>query len=821
MSTLLRDRELHPFPMRLTIENALEDSFVAGNACKFDNPLPPSVSSTIAIAMSCDGQTFATTHGDHTVKVFDFISGEQIRMFSGHPRTPWTIKYHPTDPNIIASGCLGYEVRVWHIERNVCLNLNTYSQTIISLAFHPNGYFIAVACGMSIQLWDWQNSTGEIEGTFPIVPTKPNTTGMLPETSLSGTKESANGETEGNQEVSEPENPINWRGITHTRNIRAVLFHPSGDYIFAVAPDSPKQAVEELAHCRLYACEFSALLNVDTVPLWGSPSTHTNSSTSTSTSSASNKNDNTPINTATTEMNRSYEEDQLEDLVVLEDPIFPLKLSSCRVLIPQIHLYSDGGIDVSKDGRYLITCARVSVPPAVTNDLFSQRSTSILSPSTPSHPPMAAYKPVTGRSSQGPGEIPLPPLFSAHQRGTERPLNVPVTSSRSPLPPPPPVASDSSGLRATSPGVLSFASLRSTMSAFTQRAGLSSLGGGGGLSSSGSSGSDFRSVPSSTPSGQNSTHHSPLPATAAMVSAPVTPGANVTSGAYTPPAPPAGHEPSPVTHTLTSPQGDTNTDSAMNAMNPPHTPTQQPSLQGQITPNGENHQLGGLLGQMSLSPSRQRDIDGTPKVIDMVTKRSGHSNQNSAENTPYKTVYDNQAQHTPERGSNATDNADNREMYASFKGYVREAQTRKIQQCHMHKMMSRAGAGQMRGWRTEDHLCVFELNFTSQGIISKPTLLNSKRMPGGLMKAVTSAKLSGTCRYALIGYGVRVSGQVPDHPRRHAACEVVSVHEEHMPSVTVMSDFEDEVNIAQFHPMPGHGVVYGTKRGKIRTFGKA
>lgn len=38
---------------------------------------------------------------------------------------------------------------------------------------------------------------------------------------------------------------------------------------------------------------------------------------------------------------------------------------------------------------------------------------------------------------------------------------------------------------------------------------------------------------------------------------------------------------------------------------------------------------------------------------------------------------------------------------------------------------------------------------------------------GGLMKAVTSAKLSGTCRYALIGYGVRVGGQVPDHSRRY------------------------------------------------------
>lgn len=29
-----------------------------------------------------------------------------------------------------------------------------------------------------------------------------------------------------------------------------------------------------------------------------------------------------------------------------------------------------------------------------------------------------------------------------------------------------------------------------------------------------------------------------------------------------------------------------------------------------------------------------------------------------------------------------------------------------------------------------------------------------------------------------------------------------------------------QVNIAQFHPFAGHGIVYGTKRGKIRTFSK-
>ena len=107
---LLKERERGQVQMQQSVENALEDSFISGNAEQFDNSMPRSVSSTIAIAMASDGLTFATTHGDHTVKVFDFRSGTQIRNFSGHPRTPWTLKYHPMDSNIIASGCLGFQV---------------------------------------------------------------------------------------------------------------------------------------------------------------------------------------------------------------------------------------------------------------------------------------------------------------------------------------------------------------------------------------------------------------------------------------------------------------------------------------------------------------------------------------------------------------------------------------------------------------------------------------------------------------------------------------------------------------------------------------
>jgi activator-of-BECN1-regulated-autophagy protein 1 len=37
-------------------------------------------------------------------------------------------------------------------------------------------------------------------------------------------------------------------------------------------------------------------------------------------------------------------------------------------------------------------------------------------------------------------------------------------------------------------------------------------------------------------------------------------------------------------------------------------------------------------------------------------------------------------------------------------------------------------------------------------------------------------------------------------------------------TVSVLLDEDDEVNIAQFHPIPGNGIVYGTKRGKVKAF---
>lgn len=95
------------------------------------------------------------------------------------------------------------QVRVWHIVANSCLNILRLDASIISLAFHPCGEYIAVASGACIEVWRWNKATDRC-----------------------------------------------FHSVKHMRNIRAVIFHPVGDYLLVAAPDSPKQQHETSTHCR-------------------------------------------------------------------------------------------------------------------------------------------------------------------------------------------------------------------------------------------------------------------------------------------------------------------------------------------------------------------------------------------------------------------------------------------------------------------------------------------------------------------------------------------------------------------------------------------
>jgi len=120
-----------------------------------ERPSSSKAVSTISIAFSPDSHTMASTHGDHTVKITCCSSGILLQTLEGHPRTPWTVKYHPADSTILASGCLGHQVRLWHWPDKVCLQMIRLEFAIISLSFHPTGNLLAVANGTRLHFWGY------------------------------------------------------------------------------------------------------------------------------------------------------------------------------------------------------------------------------------------------------------------------------------------------------------------------------------------------------------------------------------------------------------------------------------------------------------------------------------------------------------------------------------------------------------------------------------------------------------------------------------------------------------------------------------------
>ncbi|KAM0928170.1 hypothetical protein ACQ4PT_002312 [Festuca glaucescens] len=124
-------------------------------------PLMPPPRSTIAAAFSSDGKTLASTHGDHTVKIIDCQTGKCLKVLGGHRRTPWVVRYHPLHSDILASGSLDHEVRLWDANTSDCIGSQDFSRPIASIAFHARGEILAVASGHKLYIWNYNRRGSE------------------------------------------------------------------------------------------------------------------------------------------------------------------------------------------------------------------------------------------------------------------------------------------------------------------------------------------------------------------------------------------------------------------------------------------------------------------------------------------------------------------------------------------------------------------------------------------------------------------------------------------------------------------------------------
>ncbi|KAI4349322.1 hypothetical protein L6164_009924 [Bauhinia variegata] len=134
-------------------------------------PLLPPPRSTIAAAFSPDGKVLASTHGDHTVKIIDFETGSCLKVLIGHRRTPWVVRFHPLHPQILASGSLDQEVRLWDANTSECIVSHHFYRPIASIAFHAKGEILAVASGHKLYIWHY-NKRGEASSPTFVLKTR-------------------------------------------------------------------------------------------------------------------------------------------------------------------------------------------------------------------------------------------------------------------------------------------------------------------------------------------------------------------------------------------------------------------------------------------------------------------------------------------------------------------------------------------------------------------------------------------------------------------------------------------------------------------------
>ncbi|XP_074269114.1 uncharacterized protein LOC141592384 [Silene latifolia] len=134
-------------------------------------PLLPPPRSTIAATFSPDGKTLASTHGDHTVKIIDCLTGNCLKVLSGHRRTPWVVRFHPTCPGLLASGSLDHEVRLWDAYTADCIGSRDFYRPIASIAFHAKGELLAVASGHKLYIWHY-NRRGETSTPTIVLKTR-------------------------------------------------------------------------------------------------------------------------------------------------------------------------------------------------------------------------------------------------------------------------------------------------------------------------------------------------------------------------------------------------------------------------------------------------------------------------------------------------------------------------------------------------------------------------------------------------------------------------------------------------------------------------
>lgn len=168
---VLGPKKLQAVSAKLALTSWVEAESLLHCSAKYC-PLQPAPRSTIAAAFSPDGTILASTHGDHTVKIICCKTGLCLKTLCGHRRTPWVVRFHPSRSDVLASGSLDNEVKIWDANTAECISSHDFYRPIASIAFHAQGDLLAVASGHKLYIWQYNRHAEDMAAPSIVLRTR-------------------------------------------------------------------------------------------------------------------------------------------------------------------------------------------------------------------------------------------------------------------------------------------------------------------------------------------------------------------------------------------------------------------------------------------------------------------------------------------------------------------------------------------------------------------------------------------------------------------------------------------------------------------------
>ena len=113
-----------------------------------------------AVVFSPDGKTFATACADKKARLWDLATGQMLREFSGHHDSFNDIRFSP-DGQLLLTGNLDHTARLWDVATGKTLRIfGGITSALYAVVFSPDGKFVVTNKQNTALIWSLQTSPG-------------------------------------------------------------------------------------------------------------------------------------------------------------------------------------------------------------------------------------------------------------------------------------------------------------------------------------------------------------------------------------------------------------------------------------------------------------------------------------------------------------------------------------------------------------------------------------------------------------------------------------------------------------------------------------